>query len=116
MNDPADRQADTLVLEYEFDEPPEKVWRAVSDPGLRAKWLPEAVADGEPAATVPGAELRYRMQDDTPPFLASVVSFAVAPRAGGGTRLTIVHRLADQRRDERPPAANGNRTTVMRAA
>ncbi len=34
---------DMLVLEYEFDEPPEKVWRAVSIAELRQRWLPDSL-------------------------------------------------------------------------
>ena len=30
-----------LVVEYEIDAPPEMVWRAISIPELREKWLPE---------------------------------------------------------------------------
>ncbi|MBF4190164.1 SRPBCC domain-containing protein, partial [Serratia ureilytica] len=29
-----------LVLEYSLDAPPEKVWRALSEPELREQWLP----------------------------------------------------------------------------
>ena len=107
---------DELVLEYDFDDPPENVWRAVSVPALRERWLPkELLADAEPVSSAPGAEICYRMRDDEPPFLASTVTFEVSPRSGGGTRLRIVHRLADARLDRRPQAANGNRP-LMRAA
>jgi uncharacterized protein YndB with AHSA1/START domain len=108
---------DALVLEYDFDEPPEKVWRAVSVPELREKWLPqELLADGEPVSSVPGKEVRYRMRDDAPPFLESNVTFEVSPRSGGGARLRIIHRLADARIDRRPPAAANSNRTLMRAA
>jgi uncharacterized protein YndB with AHSA1/START domain len=108
---------DALVLEYDFDEPPEKVWRAVSVPELREKWLPqELLADGEPISSLPGTEIRYRMRDDEAPFLGSIVTFEVSPRSGGGTRLTIVHRLANARLDRRPPAAANRNRTLMRAA
>ncbi len=57
------------------------------------------------------------MRDDEPPFLASTVTFEVRPRSGGGTRLRIIHRLADMQLDGRPrAAANSNRTCLMRAA
>jgi uncharacterized protein YndB with AHSA1/START domain len=117
MTNAADEDTDGgLVLEYEFDEAPEAVWRAVSEAELREKWLPERLlADGEPLSEVPGEEVRYRMRDDEAPFLASTVTFEVKPRSDGGTRLRIVHRLDDARLAAGPPAANGN-TTLMLAA
>ena len=46
----------TLVLDYELDAPPEKVWRALSIPALRDQWLPGGdLADAEPLAATPGA-------------------------------------------------------------
>lgn len=112
-----DDQADVLVLDYEFDEPPEKVWRAVRTDELRERWLPDnLLADSRPVSSIPGEEVRYRMRDDQPPFLASTVAFEVRPRSGGGTRLRIVHRLADARLDRRPPTAANRNRTLMRAA
>ena len=35
--------ADELVFEFELDEPPEKVWRAVSIAELRERWLPDVL-------------------------------------------------------------------------
>ncbi|MBN9023216.1 MAG: SRPBCC domain-containing protein, partial [Rhizobiales bacterium] len=53
-----------LVLEYQLDAPPEKVWRAISTPELRERWLPSRdLAADEPVSTVPGAAVRYRMRD-----------------------------------------------------
>ena len=117
MTDAVDENTDGgLVLEYEFDEAPETVWRAVSEAELRDKWLPERLlADGEPLSEVPGEEVRYRMRDDDPPFLASTVTFEVKPRSDGGTRLRIVHRLSDVRLATRPQAANGNKTVMLAA-
>ena len=31
--------SDSLVFECDFEEPPEKVWRALTDPALLAAWL-----------------------------------------------------------------------------
>lgn len=43
MSDAAkpDHPDTALVLEYEFDAPPAKVWRAVTIPALRERWLPD---------------------------------------------------------------------------
>jgi uncharacterized protein YndB with AHSA1/START domain len=62
-----EKQAEDLVFEYELDAPPEKVWRAISTPGFRDKWLPrEDLADADPVSTAPGGEIRYAMRDCEP--------------------------------------------------
>src|SRR5690349_4244849 len=65
-----ERQATDLVFEYDLDAPPEKVWRAISIPALRDRWLPKGdLAQAEPVASKPGEEIAYAMRDDAPPFL-----------------------------------------------
>ncbi|WP_421723346.1 SRPBCC family protein [Bauldia sp.] len=109
-------QTKELVFEYALDEPPEKVWRAISTPGLREKWLPEDdLADAEPVSASPGEEIRYRMREDEPPFLESTVTFQVRPDANGGSVLRVIHALTDARVIA-PPAANSNGQLLMRAA
>ena len=101
--------ADALILEYDLDAPPAKVWRAISLPALRDRWLPAtALLDSEGVAVTPGQEVRYRMRDAAPPFIESHVTFHIAPTEDGGTRLRIVHRPAR--------IANDNGHTLMRAA
>jgi len=114
----AEAKAKDLVLEYELDAPPEKVWRAISIPAFREQWLPEgALVSAEPVSSVSGEEIRYRMRDDEPPFRESLVTFQVTPNADGGTRLRIVHGLVGARAAQQAPtAANDNRRCVMRAA
>jgi uncharacterized protein YndB with AHSA1/START domain len=111
-------QAEHLEFEYELDAPPEKVWRALSIAEFRDKWLPKAaLADAEPVGSAPGEEIRYRMRDDEPPFLESVVTFQLRPNADGGTCLRIIHRLADARAQRLlRRAANSNARCLMRAA
>jgi uncharacterized protein YndB with AHSA1/START domain len=119
MNDvDAGRQMQDLVLEFELDAPPEKVWRAIGIPAVRRKWLPnEELAEAEPVSSNPGKEIRYRMRDGEPPFLESVVTFQLVPNSVGGTRLRIIHGLMDARLERpRPCPANDNRFCVMRAA
>ena len=111
--------AEDLVLEYELDAPPEKVWRAISSEELREQWLPEGdLAEAEPVSSTPGEEVRYRMRENAPPFLESIVTFQIAPAAGGGTRLRIIHGLTDAGllRRRAPRAANSNRACLLRAA
>lgn len=114
----ADPQSEDLVLDYELDAPPEKVWRAISIPALRENWLPKGeLADAAPISSTPGEEVRYRMRDDEPPYLESIVTFQVMPNAAGGTRLRIIHGLVATNLMRRtPPAANSNWRGLMRAA
>jgi uncharacterized protein YndB with AHSA1/START domain len=114
----ADGQTENLVLDYELDAPPEKVWRAVSNPAHRERWLPKAdLAETAPISSTPGEEIRYRMRDNEPPFLESIVTFQVGPNTAGGTRLRIIHRLADATlKQPIPRAANSNCCCLMRAA
>ena len=114
----AEQHTEQMVFDYELDAPLEKVWRALSIPAFREKWLPGAgLADPEPLSSAPCEEIRYRMRDGEPPFLESVVTFQVTPNADGGTRLRIIHGLADARLARDPPkAANSNLPCLMRAA
>lgn len=110
MNDgKTDEQKNGIELEYEFDEPPQKVWRAISIPEFRESWLPsDALADPEATSITPGQEVRYRMRDNAPPFLESTVTFQVTPNASGGTSLRIIHKLTDARFERMTSAANNN--------
>jgi uncharacterized protein YndB with AHSA1/START domain len=114
----SDAQADDLVLEYDLDAPIEKVWRALSIPAFRDKWLPAGdLVGAEPVSSTPSEEVRYRMRDDEPPFLESTVTFQVVPNAVGGTRLRIIHGPCDARLQRSTPrAANSNWPCLMRAA
>ena len=108
---------DDRPQDYEIDEPPEKVWRAISDPELRQAWLPdEALADPEAALLVPERQASYRMRDGDPPFLRELVTFQISPDGAGGTRLRVVHRLVDARLGRASRAANSNSPSMMLAA
>jgi uncharacterized protein YndB with AHSA1/START domain len=113
-----ERQAADLIFEYELDAPPEKVWRAISTPAFRDRWLPKGdLAQAEPVASKPGEEIAYAMRDNAPPFLESVVTFQVTPNAVGGARLRIIHGLVDARLERhRPWAANSDSAGLMLAA
>jgi uncharacterized protein YndB with AHSA1/START domain len=103
---PSDR--DALSLVFDLPHPPEKVWRALTDPALLAEWLLPVVG----FELAPGAAFTFRTQahpgwDGTVdcqvveiephrklsytwrvPFLSTVVTFTLAPTAAG-TRLGI---------------------------
>ena len=114
----AETKTKDLVFEYELDAPPEKVWRALSIPAFRDKWLPaEDLASAEPVSSVPGEEVRFRVREDKPPFLESEVTFQVEPNADGGTKFRIIHGLVSAR--QMPPAprtADDDWPTLMLAA
>ena len=103
-----------LSFECELDDPPEKVWRALSEPELLAAWLmPNDIRPepGErftlagPAAPIeckvldaePGKLLRFSWREQPGadavefPAFDSIVTFTLAPTAAGGTQLRIVH-------------------------
>jgi uncharacterized protein YndB with AHSA1/START domain len=118
MNDKKiDEAAKCLVFAYEIDAPPQKVWRAISIPGYREHWLPkQALADPEASSVTPGKEIKYRMRDDDPPFLESLVTIQISPNGTGGTSLRVVHEISDERLSSKTIAANSNDTAVMLAA
>ena len=110
-----DRPDAKLVLEFEFDAPPAKVWRAVTIPELRERWLPDCdLAGAEPEASIPGAEVRYRLRDSEPPFRESHVIFRIEPNVSGGTRFRIIQQACEISVN-RPQPANTN-CCLMRAA
>lgn len=111
-----DRSDADLVLEYEFDAPPAKVWRAVTIPALRERWLPDReLADAEPESSIAGEEVRYRLRDSEPPFRESHVIFRIEPNDAGGTRFRIIQQTCDDRA-KLPQAANSNCCKTRAAA
>jgi len=106
-----------LVFEYDLDSAPDTVWCAIRSAEFREKWLPAAtLASRAPVSETPGREVRYRMRDGSPPFLESLVTIAISPNAAGGTRLTIVHQLADARLARPRSAVNSNGPMLTLAA
>jgi uncharacterized protein YndB with AHSA1/START domain len=107
-----------LELQYRIDAPAEKVWRAISIPEFRDIWLPrEALATGDAISVTPGEEVSYRMRDQAPPFLESMVTFRILPHAAGGTILWIIHEPTDVRFSAvSRAAANDNGLIVTLAA
>jgi uncharacterized protein YndB with AHSA1/START domain len=105
----APAQGETVSLDLDLHHPPEKVWRALTEPALLAEWLLPVVD----LRLEPGAVFTFRTQpypgwDGTVncrvveiepqrrlsytwsvPFLDTVVTFTLTPTASG-TRLSIV--------------------------
>lgn len=102
-------KGEALALEFDLPHPPEKVWRALTDPALLAEWLLPAVGFRlEPGAAFtfqtqayPGWDgtVQCRLVEVEPhrtlrytwsiPFLDTVVTFTLIPTPSG-TRLSIV--------------------------
>lgn len=118
MSDAAkpDHPAPALVLEYNLDAPTAKVWRAVTIPALRERWLPGSdLAGAEPVSSIAGEEVRYRLRDSEPPFRESDITFRIEPNESGGTRIRIIQQACDDR-TKLPEAANSNCCRLLRAA
>ena len=107
----APSQTSALSFEFDLQHPPEKVWRALTDPVLLAEWLLPVVGP----EFVPGAAFTFKTQPypgwdgtvncrvlevDSPRKLSyawvvgdmdidTVVTFTLTPTASG-TRLTLV--------------------------
>jgi uncharacterized protein YndB with AHSA1/START domain len=104
-------QTESISFEFDLHHPPQKVWRALTDPVLLAEWLlPVLDLDLE---LVPGAEFTFKTQPYpgwdgtvncrfvaieaerklsytwTVPFLDTVVTFTLTPTPSG-TRLSLV--------------------------
>ncbi|WP_420959747.1 SRPBCC family protein [Brucella sp. IR073] len=111
-------QDKTIEMEFEIDEPPQKVWRAISIPEFRQNWLPDgALADMEAASVTQGEEVSYRMRETKAPFTESLVTFRIVPNDDGGTCLRVIHELTGIKgKRMEPAAANSNSPALMLAA
>lgn len=104
----------TILYEVRLDEPPALVWRALTEPGLLARWLGEgdfqakvgrrfslrpggaagaAAIDGEVVEAEAERLLSYRWRADGEgqPALDTTVTWILEPTPEGGTRLRMVH-------------------------
>jgi len=105
----------SLDFECHLPDPPEKVWRALTEPELLAAWLmpndlkpevgrrfafagPDAPIECEVIEAEQGRLLSYSWRErpakdtaDPGPAFDSVVTFTLARTAAGGTRLRVVH-------------------------
>ncbi|TIO79353.1 MAG: SRPBCC domain-containing protein [Mesorhizobium sp.] len=103
-----------LSFECELPDPPEKVWRALTEPELLAAWMmpndikpeagkrfafagPDAPIECEVLEAEPGRLLRYSWRErpgegaNRLPAFDSIVTFTLTRTVSGGTHLSIVH-------------------------
>jgi uncharacterized protein YndB with AHSA1/START domain len=108
----AKAETTSVSLEYDLPHPPEKVWRALTDPKLLGEWLmatdmrplvgnnftftsePTPWWDGivrcEVLELEPEKRLRYTWQSGTGASgLNTIVSWTLTPTTSGGTRLAL---------------------------
>ena len=100
----------TLVFIRDLPHPPEKVWKALTDPSRLAQWSP-FTADRDLGET--GDTTLTMIDSESPVDMRAVVEIAEAPRTlqytwggdvlrwelaptGDGTRLTLRHTVEDQ--------------------
>ena len=114
-------QTDSISFDFDLQHPPEKVWRAITDPRLLSEWLlPVVGLDLEAGSTFrlqtqpqPGwdGSVNCRFLEIEPrkklsytwvvgEMLDTVVTFTLTPTASG-TRLSLVHSgfRADQKQN-----------------
>ena len=109
------RANEALSFECDLPDPPEKVWRALTEPELLAAWMmpndmkaeagsrfafagPDAPIECEVLEAEPSRLLRYSWRErpgakdmETLPAFDSIVTFTLAGTLTGGTHLRIVH-------------------------
>jgi uncharacterized protein YndB with AHSA1/START domain len=109
----------TIVVDYDFPQPPEKVWRALTEPDLLAKWLMpndiqavvghhftfrtqpvpgfDGIAHCEVLVVEPDRRLSYSWRGGSPElrgygaFINTVVTWTLTPTSTGGTHLHLEH-------------------------
>jgi uncharacterized protein YndB with AHSA1/START domain len=86
-------EPEPVVVDCDLDQPPESVWRALTEPALRSQWLAEADANAEVIGEEPGRSLHlaWRERDEAGGLVESDVFITLTPMINGGTRLRLVH-------------------------
>ena len=100
-------EANAVVVETDIEAPPERVWRAFSEPDLSAGWLPPGQMSTEPGDRFTlddeGRRIDCEVLEAEPPRrlrlgwresdgdLASEVTFTITPTPAGGAHLRVVH-------------------------
>lgn len=106
-----------LGFDFAIDEPPQKLWQALTDPAIVEKWLAPVVHDGdgdrlscEKLGADEGRNVTYLWRD--PDCGDSIVTFSLTERADGLSRLFIRHEAAGR---QAPVAANQNSSLLLAA-
>lgn len=106
----APAQTNAIAFEFDLDHPPEKVWRALTDPILLTEWLlpvvnfkldpgapftfqapPQPGWDGTVNCKLLEVEPRHKLRWSwVVGDIDTVVTFTLTPTATGGTRLSLL--------------------------
>jgi uncharacterized protein YndB with AHSA1/START domain len=117
--DASAKETQSIVVEYDLPYPPEKVWRALTEPQLLAAWLMQndikpqlghrftfraapvpgwdGVVHCEVLAVEPDRRLRYSWRGGSDKLeqygarIDTVVTWTLTPNPSGGTRLRLDH-------------------------
>jgi uncharacterized protein YndB with AHSA1/START domain len=109
----------TIVVEYDFPHPPEKVWRVLTEPDLLAKWLMpndiqavvghaftfhtqpvpgfDGIAHCQVLVAEPYRRLSYSWRGGSHElhgygaYIDTVVTWTLTPTSAGGTHLRLEH-------------------------
>jgi uncharacterized protein YndB with AHSA1/START domain len=104
----------SIAMQIELPHPPAKVWRALTDPALLAKWLMEndirpmagesftfrsqptkwwdGIVRCDVLAVEPNKRITYSWRSGSPPEgLDTVVTWTLTPTSSGGTHLALEH-------------------------
>jgi uncharacterized protein YndB with AHSA1/START domain len=109
---------EVIELDYQFDEPAEKLWRALTTPDLREQWLPgDDLHILETVSLEPGRSVSYRMRETGPVSGESIVTFRVEAISTRRTRLLICHERIDLNFMRlKTQASNCNFKAILQAA
>jgi uncharacterized protein YndB with AHSA1/START domain len=94
---------DSVIVECELPDPPEKVWRALTEPDLVAEWLTAdepAPIEREVVLEEPHRLLRVAWRDGRD--IESHVTFELERTSTGGTNLRVVHTGISEATTEEP--------------
>jgi len=105
--------SEQLSFAVDLDAPPEKVWRALTIPAFRERWLGHDAANrpAQVIASEPPHRLSWSWREAGED--EGIVTFTLTPTESGGTTLELVH--ARTLPIAVPPAANGNIVMMLAA-
>ncbi|MGE0279254.1 MAG: SRPBCC domain-containing protein [Rhizobiaceae bacterium] len=91
-------QDEDLTLDVAIDEPPQKLWRALTEPAIVKRWLAPVDTKTPGAGTGQSCELIAAEPNRSASYIwrdpeagESMVTFAISERTDGFSRLSIVH-------------------------
>lgn len=113
MSGHPEAKTQVILMHFDLPHPPEKVWRALTEPGLLARWLMktdfeptagkafsfrsdptpwwDGIVNCEVLSVEPMKRIRYTWKSGSPPSgLDTVVTWTLTP-TGVGTRLELEH-------------------------